>query len=253
MILPGVMLLVMSYLNYKFTKDTPAGNFEDIPRDVKKSTKTDWSILSDWRVWTLALAYSMCFGMEITFDGVAALHFHDTFKLSQSSAGFWAGSFGFMNLFARAMGGIAADRVGRKWGMKGKGILLAALLLLEGCGIILFALAGSLEMAIISMVTFALFLKMANGTTYAITPFVNEKNVGMVSGIVGAGGNVGGMAFGFLFKSSTITYVEAFRYIGYAVIAVSLAVLITKFVVAEKTTEEIADEKTLAKSKLQVG
>ncbi|CAN5444601.1 MFS transporter [soil metagenome] len=253
MILPGFMLLVMSYLNYKFTKDTPAGNFEDIHRTIKKSTKTDWSILSDWRVWCLALAYSMCFGMEITFDGVAALHFHDTFKLSQSSAGFWAGSFGFMNLFARAMGGIAADRVGRKWGMKGKGILLAALLLLEGCGIILFALAGSLEMAIISMVTFALFLKMANGTTYAITPFVNEKNVGMVSGIVGAGGNVGGMAFGFLFKSTTITYVEAFRYIGYAVIAVSLIVLITKFVTAEKTSEEIADEKALAKSKLQVG
>ncbi len=253
MILPGVMLLVMSYINYKFTKDTPAGNFEDIHRDVKKSTKTDWSILSDWRVWSLALAYAMCFGMEITFDGVAALHFHDTFKLSQSSAGFWAGTFGFMNLFARALGGIAADRVGRKWGMKGKGILLAGLLLLEGCGIILFAMAGSLEMAIVSMVTFALFLKMANGTTYAITPFVNEKNVGMVSGIVGAGGNVGGMAFGFLFKSSTITYIEAFRYIGYAVIAVSLVVLITKFVTAQKTSEEKATEDAMAKAKLQVG
>jgi len=110
------------------------------------------------------------------------------------------------------------------------------MLLLEGCGIILFAHAGSLSMAIISMVTFALFLKMANGATYAITPFVNEKNVGMVSGIVGAGGNVGGMLFGFLFKSATITYVEAFQYIGYVVIVVSLIVLITRYTAAKKIT-----------------
>ena len=83
--------------------------------------------------------------------------------------------------------------------------------------------------AIISMLSFALFLKMSNGATYGIVPFVNTKNVGMVSGIVGAGGNLGGMLFGFLFKSSTITYVQAFTYIGYAVIAVALIVLITRF------------------------
>jgi NNP family nitrate/nitrite transporter-like MFS transporter len=84
-------------------------------------------------------------------------------------------------------------------------------------------------MAIVSMLTFALFLKMSNGATYGIVPFVNAKNVGLVSGIVGAGGNLGGMMFGFLFKSESITYVQAFTYIGYAVIAVSVIVLITKF------------------------
>jgi len=236
MVIPGIMLLVMAVVYYRCTKDTPEGNYDEINRMKKPSAKTDWSILSDWRVWSLAMAYAMCFGMEITFDGVAALHFTDTFKLSQGSAGFWAGTFGFMNIFARALGGISADKVGKKYGMKGKGILLAAMLLLEGCGMILFAHAGSLSMAIISMVTFALFLKMANGATYAITPFVNEKNVGMVSGIVGAGGNVGGMLFGFLFKSATITYVEAFQYIGYVVIVVSLIVLITRYTAAKKIT-----------------
>ena len=100
---------------------------------------------------------------------------------------------------------------------------------LGNIGIILFAQAGSLELAIISMLSFALFLKMANGATYAITPFVNEKNIGMVSGIVGAGGNVGGMCFGFLFKSATISYIQAFEYIGYVVIGVSLIVSVTRF------------------------
>lgn len=237
MIFPGVMMLVMAFLYYRFTKDTAAGNYDEIKREIKIKTKTDYSILKDWRIWSLALAYAVCFGMEITFDNIAALHFVQEYKLSQSSAGFWAGAFGFMNIFARALGGIFADRVGKSYGMRGKGLLLATVLLLEGFGLIMFAQAGSFGMAIFSMITFALFLKMANGTTYAITPFVNEKNVGLVSGIVGAGGNVGGMLFGFLFKSKSITYIQAFSYIGIIVVCVSLIVLVTRFAKTEKAVE----------------
>lgn len=237
MIVPGVMMLIAAFIYFRYTKDMPPGNYDETEREVKTKTKTDYSILKDWRIWSLALAYAVCFGMEITFDNIAALHFVQEFKLTQSSAGFWAGVFGFMNIFARALGGIFADRVGKAYGMRGKGLLLAAVLLLEGCGLILFAQAGSFGLAIISMISFALFLKMANGATYAITPFINAKNVGFVSGIVGAGGNVGGMLFGFLFKSKSITYVEAFSYIGVIVILVSLLVLITRFA----KTEEVAE------------
>lgn len=243
MVIPGLMLLVMAFVYYKYTKDTPAGNFSDIQRTVS-SKKTDWRILSDWRIWSLALAYAVCFGMEITFDNVAALHFVDTFKMPQATAGFLAGIFGFMNIFARALGGIAADKVGKKYGMRGKGLLLAAMLLLEGFGLVLFAKSGNLGLAVFSMLSFALFLKMANGSTYAIVPFVNEKNVGMVSGIVGAGGNIGGMLFGFLFKSSAITYIQAFTYIGISVMIVSLFVFITRFESRKKVA--VAEEELLA-------
>jgi len=229
MIVPGVMMLIMAFLYYKFTKDTPNGNYKEIGRTAGAKTKTDWSVLGDWRVWALALAYGMCFGMEITFDNVASLHFVDTFKLDQSSAGFWAGIFGFMNLFARALGGIVSDKVGNKYGMRGKGLLLGSVLMLEGLGLLVFAQAGTLVLAIASMLLFALFLKMANGATYGIVPFINEKNVGLVAGIVGAGGNLGGMSFGFLFKSESITYIEAFRYIGIIVIVVSVIIFITRF------------------------
>ncbi|MDT3405272.1 MFS transporter [Mucilaginibacter terrae] len=228
MIVPGVMMLVIAWLYYKYTTDTPNGNYDEVGYTAK-NTKTDWSVLADWRVWALTLAYAMCFGMEVTFDNVASLHFVDTFKLSQSSAGFWAGIFGFMNIFARALGGLVSDRVGKKHGMRGKGLLLAGVLLLEGLGLLLFAQAGTLMAAIVAMLTFALFLKMSNGATYGIVPFVNQKNVGLVSGIVGAGGNLGGMLFGFLFKSSTISYGEAFTYIGYTVIVVAVIVFITRF------------------------
>jgi NNP family nitrate/nitrite transporter-like MFS transporter len=229
MIVPGLMMLIVAFLYYRFTKDTPNGNFDETGYN-KIKTPTDWSILADWRIWALTMAYGMCFGMEITFDNVASLHFTDSFHLSQSSAGFWAGIFGFMNIFARALGGIVSDKVGARFGMKGKGTLLALVLLLEGIGLLLFAQAGSLVFAIISMLSFALFLKMANGATYGIVPFINEKNVGLVSGIVGAGGNLGGMLFGFLFKSESISYVQAFTYIGCIVIVVSGIVMVTRFI-----------------------
>lgn len=248
MILPGIMMLVVAFLYYKYTKDTPNGNFDEIGYNANK-TKQDWSVVKDWRIWVLALAYAMCFGMEITFDNVASLHFVDTFKLSQSSAGFWAGIFGFMNLFARALGGIMSDKVGLKFGMKGKGRLLAIVLLLEGCGLLLFANAGSLVFAIISMLSFALFLKMANGATYGIVPFINEKNIGLISGIVGAGGNVGGMLFGFLFKAKSIGYVQAFSYIGITVIVISFVVLITRF---QKSSKESAVPASVPESSLAI-
>jgi NNP family nitrate/nitrite transporter-like MFS transporter len=97
-------------------------------------------------------------------------------------------------------------------------------------------------MAIFSMIFFALFLKMANGATYAITPFIDTKNAGLVAGVVGAGGNVGGMLFGFLFKSESITYVEAFGYIGLIVIAVAMVVLITRFTKTTINSSPVKEE-----------
>ncbi|MBE7170204.1 MAG: MFS transporter [Williamsia sp.] len=241
MIVPGVMMLIVAFLYYRFTKDTPAGNYDEINRTGTTPKSTDWSVLKDWRIWALTVAYAMCFGMEITFDNVAALHFTDTFKLSQSAAGFWAGIFGFMNLFARALGGVFSDKAGKRFGMQGKGTLLAIVLLLEGAGLLLFSHAGTLPLAIASMLSFALFLKMANGATYGIVPFINKENVGLISGIVGAGGNLGGMLFGFLFKSATISYAQAFTYIGYAVITASALVFLTRFYKKEEETVAVPE------------
>jgi MFS transporter, NNP family, nitrate/nitrite transporter len=231
MILPGTLLLVCAFLYYRFTKDTPEGNYEDLKRENNATIdKPDWrEVVKDWRVWALAFAYSICFGMEITFDNVAALHFVDNFKVDQKMAGLLAGSFGLMNIFARAVGGILADKVGKKQGLLGKGRLLAVLILIEGLGLMLFSSADVLWIAIAWMLVFALFLKMANGATYALTPFINQKNVGMVAGIVGAGGNIGGMLMGFLFKSSTITYQQAFFYIGLAALGAAAIIALTNF------------------------
>jgi MFS transporter, NNP family, nitrate/nitrite transporter len=232
-------MLVCAFLYFKFTKDTAAGNYSDLQANdtIVKEKGDIWQVLKDIRVWALVFAYALCFGMEITFDNIAALHFVDNFKLDLGTAGLIAGSFGMMNLFARALGGIFADKVGTKHGLKGKGLMLAGCLALEGLGIIIFANTTSIIPAVIAMVSFALFLKMANGATYAITPFIDKKNYGLVAGIVGAGGNVGGMSMGFLFKSTAITYAQAFQYIGIAAIVVAVIVGLTNFSSTDDNTK----------------
>jgi MFS transporter, NNP family, nitrate/nitrite transporter len=81
-----------------------------------------------------------------------------------------------------------------------------------------------------------LFLKMANGGTYSIVPFINKHSMGSVAGIVGAGGNLGAMLVAFLFKSPAITYSQAFYYIGIGVLLIGI-VLIT----VNMSSREVAD------------
>jgi NNP family nitrate/nitrite transporter-like MFS transporter len=136
MVIPGVLLLIFAFVYYFFTKDTPAGNFDELPEYSENAPSkvkgTMAMAMKDPRTWALFLAYGACFGIEITFDNIAALYFFENFHASLAVAGILAGTFGFMNLFARALGGIVADKVGLKYGMLGKGRLLALLLALEG-------------------------------------------------------------------------------------------------------------------------
>jgi MFS transporter, NNP family, nitrate/nitrite transporter len=251
MIIPGAILLIMAFLYYRFTKDTPQGNYNEIQRQAKSKKKGTFLIaLKDYRTWILAIAYAACFGIEITVDNVAAVYFVDNFKATIIMAGALASIFGFMNIFARALGGIISDKVGKVYGLRGKGLLLAAFLVLEGLGIVLFAQAGALTVAIVAMLVFALFLKMANGATYSIVPFVNKDAIGSVAGIVGAGGNIGAMLVGFLFKSKNITYAQAFYYIGVGVAVVGLIVLLAHLRTGRKSmaSTKMKDEAALVRA-----
>ena len=70
----------------------------------------------------------------------------------------------------------------------------------EGLFLILFSQMNMVALAIISMTIFALFTHMACGATYALVPFIDRNALGGVAGIIGAGGNVGAVAAGFLLK-----------------------------------------------------
>jgi len=254
MIFPGVMLLVCAFLYYKFTKDTPAGDYKEIGYKVDDKKNTFLIAVKDYRTWILTIAYAACFGVEITVDNFAPIFFTDSFGASIAVAGMAAGIFGWINIFARPMGGIVADKIGKVWGFDGKSFLLATLLLLEGIGIIWFAKSGNLGMAIFLMFFFGLSLKMANGATYSLVPFISPVAVGSVAGIVGAGGNIGAMLIAFMFKAkavnvtkeviengvattkTVIDYTAAFALLGYIILGIGVAVFIFRTITAKKGT-----------------
>lgn len=260
MVVPGVALFIMGIIYYFYTQDTPEGNVKDLRKsNLRFSSKSNdskggfISACRDYRVWVLFLAYGACFGIEITIDNIATLYFVDTFHLGLKEAGIIAGTFGMMNIFARALGGIFGDKAGRKWGLKGRILVLGVFLLLEGLGIMLFSAMDTLPWAIATMLLFALFLKMSNGATYSVVPFINQKAMGAVSGIVGAGGNVGAVLAGFLFGSETISYRESLFTIGIAVTLVSfisLALSLSKKINPDSIQASV-DRKSLSKPVLQ--
>jgi NNP family nitrate/nitrite transporter-like MFS transporter len=91
--------------------------------------------------------------------------------------------------------------------------------------------------AVSVMLVFSLFTQMSEGATFGIVPFINKKALGAVAGIVGAGGNAGAVAAGFLFKSESLTYQEGLFYLGCAVVVASFCSLAVRFS-ADAVSEE---------------
>jgi NNP family nitrate/nitrite transporter-like MFS transporter len=234
MIFPGVALLIMAFIYFFFTQDTPNGSIREQRKnavtesDAVKEKTSYASILKDYRVWILFLVYGCCFGVEITIDNIAVLYFVDQFKVGLFQAGTIAMGFGMMNLFARAFGGIISDKASLRYNANARVYVLALFLLCEGLAMMLFSSMNQLPFAILSMIFFAFFVKMSNGATYSIVPFINKKKIGMVSGIVGAGGNLGAVLMGFVFKSESISYQQGLFIIGVFVALVSCFIYFIK-------------------------
>jgi NNP family nitrate/nitrite transporter-like MFS transporter len=232
----GTICALTGVAYYFLTQDTPFGNYRELRAAGKmqttQATKGAFGeALRDRRVWALFFIYGACFGMELTIDNIAVLYFLDNFAYfneidpaqALKTAGLIAAGFGGMNLFARAIGGLVADRCGNKWGFSGRVKWLFLALFGEGIALMFFSQATTLTIAIPLMIVFAMFVKMSNGATYAVVPFINKRALGAVSGIVGAGGNAGAVALGFLFKSDAIDWHTALFIAGVGVTCVSFA------------------------------
>jgi NNP family nitrate/nitrite transporter-like MFS transporter len=243
MVVPGVLMLLASVAYLTLTQDGPDGNRSALDPG-KKSGGAFLKALSDPRTWVLGLAYGACFGVELTVHNVAALYFHDRFGLGLGAAGLVAGSFGLLAIFARALGGITGDRVGLRFGLKGRVTTLATVLAAEGALLVVFSRMSFLPLAVLTLVLFGLFTHMSAGATYAVTPFVKRDAVGAVAGIVGAGGNVGAVLAGFLFRSDGFPPQSAFLVLGVAVLAASALVLLVRF----KTADEEATLRELQRA-----
>jgi len=218
-------MLITGIAYYRFTADTPDGR----PFRPRIGAAAFREAASDYRVWLLFLLYGACFGVEITVDNVAALYFKDSFHLTLSLAGFLASLIGMMNLFARALGGLAGDWAGRRWGLLGRSRLLGLAILAEGLLMVLFSRLTVLGPSMIAFLLFGVLVCMACGVTYAVVPFVRPRAVGSVSGIVGAGGNVGAVLAATLFRLEGVSGANAFLILGTIVTATAFCAPLLRF------------------------
>ena len=250
MLVPGTMMVIVGLLYWRYTQDCPQGNYADL-RAAGITLETGgkgggWTsfkgAMANYRVWMLFVTYGLCFGIELFVHNVAASYYVDTFNMDLQHAGLAAGSFGLLALFARALGGIASDKIARAKGLDGRTLLLFVLMLGEGIGLIWFSSVQIASIAILAMIVFGLFTHMACGATYALVPFIDRKSLGGVAGIIGAGGNVGAVAAGFLLKALADVQLTFF-YLGVAVLFGAGCAIVVRFSADHKRCEaELYDQ-----------
>jgi len=247
MVVVGTVIFFTGIAYYFITQDAPDGNYSDLRAkgllpEKKKVTGAYFNAMKDYRIWLLFIIYGACFGIELTVNNVAALYFFDYFQVNMVTAGMIAASFGLMNIFARTLGGIFADNCASLWGLKGRTYWLFIVLLGEGLALMLFSQMNVLFLAIPTLIIFSLFTQMSEGATYSVVPFIDKKALGAVSGIVGAGGNAGAVAAGFLFKGA-MDWNEVFFVIGIVVVIASFLTFFIRFTPEQELEEKVEFEK----------
>ena len=194
-VVPAVVAFITGLTIYFISDDAPTGNYKDLKyHGAMPEISAAASFRSgafNFNTWVLFIQYACCFGVELTMNNAAALYFKEKFGQSTESAAAIASIFGWMNLFARGLGGWSSDKANARLGMRGRIAVQTVLLLAEGLLVLLFANTDSLGLAILVMVFFSLFVQAAEGSTYGIVPYVDPPATGSIAGIVGAGGNTG--------------------------------------------------------------
>ncbi len=81
LLVPGVMMVIVGILYWKFTQDCPQGDFKELREkgiEVGSGKKGGTAILiqaaCNYRVWILFVSYAACFGIEIFIHNIAAMY-----------------------------------------------------------------------------------------------------------------------------------------------------------------------------------
>jgi MFS transporter, NNP family, nitrate/nitrite transporter len=194
--IPASLQILIGMCILLFAQDMPLGNYRDLRRSgaMKKASPRGEFLagVKNYRTWVLLLTYGYCFGVELTVDNIIHSYFHDQFNLSVFMSGVYASIFGMQNLYARALGGFFSDRIAKRFGIRGRLWWLWFVQTMGGVLCIVLGLVdGSFAATLVVLIAFSIFVPMACGATYGVVPFVSRRALGIVCGLVGAGGNAG--------------------------------------------------------------
>lgn len=235
MFIPGILHIVIAFVVLTFAQDMPDGTFFKLrskgimaKANVLLTTKAG---LQNWRTWLMTLLYGLSFGVELTIQNIVVIYFFDTFHVSLRIAGIYASVFGLLNLFARSIGGIVSDYFANEHGMRGRLFSFWLLQTLEGllCAFVGLAV-NSLALTVVLMAVFSIFVQASEGACYGIVPFVSKRALGVVTGLVGAGGNAGSAVLQTLFfRTEDIDHHLGFIYTGIVVMIMGQLIFFVSF------------------------
>jgi len=177
-----VLAAIFAYQSYRIYRVNAKIFVQPVPKIFRYKFK---------QVAILSLAYLATFGSELAVLSMLPLFFADTFRLSPVAAGMLAAPFGLVVLFMRPLGGWVSDRFGRRR-------TLIAVMIGLSCGYLLMSQIDSswpLALAVAAIIACALFVHLGTGAVFAIVPLIQRRLTGQIAGLVGAYGNVGGVAF----------------------------------------------------------
>lgn len=195
--LVGGVLSTLIFVMYLFmAKDAPKEVYTPRPKKIGDYLK----LLRDKDTWWFNLFYAVSFGGFVGFANYMKVYLMNTYQSDMSAFGVdflnepnvkvIAGYFGALTIFAGAMlrpvGGAIADKMG---GVK-------SLYIFFGSVAVLALVNGFVDLPFWGAI-FVLFLimanlGMANGAVFQLVPQRFGKDIGIMTGIIGAAGGIGG-------------------------------------------------------------
>ena len=217
---------------------TRVSDVVDLEQIVENPTWKSFLMVSfHYRTMLVALPYIVTFGGELAIESVlSALYMQrakiDGLNWNQSKSGSWASMIGLLNVVTRPLGGIISGYLYKTFKTtRAKKFWLLFCACMQGIFLIWIGFVPSSKLSlhglIASISVMCVFMEAGNGACFSLVPHINPKNVGIVSGITGAFGNIGGIFFSLVFRFSlysngTNDYMRGFWIIGICCVAIAV-------------------------------
>ncbi|WP_028612625.1 nitrate/nitrite transporter [Paenibacillus harenae] len=201
---------------------------KDAPNAPAPKTLRDYlSVFKFADTWWFSIFYSVTFGGFVGFASYFSIFFYDVYGDGVNPGGLTKIQVGYLvtltvvaGSFFRPVGGWIADKVG---GMRFLTILFSVVTI---CAFAIATMPSSFLVMLLYTSVMMACLGMGNGSVFQIVPQRFSKEIGVVTGIVGAAGGLGGFVLpkyilGPL-KESTGTHATGFLVIGSIVLVMTL-------------------------------
>ena len=179
--------------------------------EVKKKKLFDYlKLLKDVDAHWFCFYYTISFGGFVGLASSYVLYFKGEFGLTPIQAGDLAAICTAAGALARPIGGAIADRIG---GIRA----LYRFYAIAGVALVATALEHSLYLNMATLVVASGARGMANGSVFQLLPQRFGKDIGVMTGLVGAGGGTGGF-----YLASSLGYSKGITgsyFLGFAIFA----------------------------------